>query len=149
MGWNLQFERLKQGEQSIQEYNDEFQRLKDKVDPTAAWPVDMTIRKYIGGLRPELATWVYGRNPLNLATAMSMAERYYTGQQLASIPTADVGLIQEINQLREQVNKLNQQPIQFMQQNTLPPLNQQFQQPIQTPNLGCHKCGEKGHKRAQ
>ena len=71
------------------------------------------------------------------------------GQQLASIPTGDIGLLQEINQLREQVNKLSQQPIQFMQQNILPPLNQQFQQPIQTGNMGCHKCGEKGHKKAQ
>ena len=61
--WVRDFEQLKQGRKTIEEYTDEFTRLLQKVDPTQAWTEEMKKRKFIGGLNPKISSIVYIQNP--------------------------------------------------------------------------------------
>src|SRR4029078_8917349 len=77
------FDELTQGRKKIEEYNDEFTRLLQKVDPAAAIPNQVLKRKYIKGLNHKIGPMVYAANPGTLNQAMNSAIRVATGFEMA------------------------------------------------------------------
>jgi predicted aspartyl protease len=122
--WIQQFNNLKQGKKTIDEYNDEFTRLLGKVDPTQAWTDEMIVRKYIAGLKSKLATLVYMTRPTDLDEATEAANRAATGYDISESQEREANLNEQLEQLAAQVAELS---VNQIQRENLPPLNQQFE----------------------
>lgn len=98
--WVQQLDQLKQGNLTVRDYVDEFQRLLAKVDPTNAWPMNMKVRKFIGGLTPQIAAQLYAAGINGLALNITQAERIEMGLQLAFQNFQQNNTVNEIEELR-------------------------------------------------
>ena len=59
--WNDQFDALRQGKKSVEEYNEEFLHLWRRVDPLEQYPDEVLMRKYIGGLKVDIGAHTYAQ----------------------------------------------------------------------------------------
>ena len=80
--WQDQFENIRQGKKSIEEYNEEFIQKLKKADPDGTIPAAINIRKYIKSIKPEIAQAVYTEAPTSLEEAMEIAEKIQRGRDL-------------------------------------------------------------------
>ena len=71
--WVREFNQLKQGKDTIEEYVDDFMRLLQKVDPTDVWTDEMKVRKFVDGLNYRLAPLVYMAGPQDLPETIDYA----------------------------------------------------------------------------
>src|ERR1043165_6309265 len=79
-----QWDSLQQGRKKIEEYVDEFIRLRAKVDNAAALPAAMVKKKFIRGLNPKIAAMVYAQNPANLQAAIDAVTLISTEYELTT-----------------------------------------------------------------
>src|SRR3990170_2515892 len=142
--WISQFDNLKQGKKNIEEYNDDFNRLLHKVDPTDAWTDEMKIRKYLKGLNPKISPMVYMQNPDDLDEAQEAVARAATGYEVANSATKEANLTEQMEALMLQVAEMQ------VNQAQIPPLNRPYEQDKGQNNDRkrddtCYSCGRKGH----
>ena len=102
--WQDQFENIRQGKKSIEEYNEEFIQKLKKADPDGTIPAAINIRKYIKSIKPEIAQAVYTEAPASLEEAMESAEKIQRGRDL--IKGSSENYLAEIEDLRHQINML-------------------------------------------
>src|ERR1043165_7795546 len=152
--WVREFNQLKQGKDTIEEYVDDFMRLLQKVDPTDAWTDEMKVRKFVDSLNHRIAPLIYMDGPNDLLEAIDYATRAYTGQEVYDKKNKEVGMAEQIEQLQAQIAELtlnsvnnvanlplpvqqpiqnyyNQPPVNLWVQNvsqSLPPLNRPYEQ---------------------
>jgi hypothetical protein len=68
-----QYHNLKQGNNSIEEFAHNFQRLRKKIDPTSATPEDGIIRDFMARINPQIKLLVSTTNPTTLQQAIDSA----------------------------------------------------------------------------
>src|SRR5260364_93231 len=142
--WQKQLFEIKQGANSVDEYINQFRKLKKRVDPDDAFPGDFLKQLFIQGLRPEFAINVQASEPNNLATAMDTARKWEIGKLIAS-PNTDTD--KAIKQLTDQIAQLS---INLAQKQQPPNLSVNYADspkqanPIKQPST-CHYCGRTGH----
>ena len=104
-----QWDSLQQGHKKIEEYADEFVRLRNKVDNGTAIPAAIIKKKFIRGLNPKIAALVYTQNPTTLQAAIDAATMISTGYELTT-GTSKISNVgdekDEIAELREQIANL-------------------------------------------
>src|SRR5260363_417461 len=142
--WQKQLFEIKQGANSVDEYINQFRKLKKHVDPDDAFPGDFTKQLFIQGLCPEFAINVQASEPADLATAMETARKWEIGKLIAS-PNTDTD--KAIKQLTDQIAQLS---INLAQKQQPPNLSVNYTDspkqanPIKQPPT-CHYCGRTGH----
>src|ERR1044072_7838336 len=104
--WVRDFDQLKQGRKTIEEYTDEFTRLLQKVDTTRAWTEEMKKRKFIRGLNPKISPLVYMQNPQDLEEAYDYAAKAATGFDLGKQAEREVSMAEQIEALQIQLAEL-------------------------------------------
>src|ERR1044072_1799025 len=124
--WVREFNQLKQGKDTIEEYVDDFIRLLQKVDPTDAWTDDMKVRKFVDGLNHRIAPLIYMAGPNDLPEAIDYAKRAYTGQEMYEKKNKEIGMAEQIEQLQAQIAELTLNSVNNMVNPLLP-----VQQPVQ------------------
>src|ERR1043165_193210 len=104
--WVREFNQLKQGKDTIEEYVDDFMRLLQKVDPIDAWTDKMKVRKFVDGLNHRIAPLIYMAGPNDLPEAIDYATRAYTGQEVYDKKNKEVGMAEQIEQLQALIAEL-------------------------------------------
>src|SRR5687767_637558 len=102
--WQDQFENIRQGKRTIEEYNEDFRLKLKRADPQEELPQSVIIRKYVKSIKPEIAQKVYYEGPTTIDQAMMVAERCERGQEL--IKGSSENYLNEIEELRHQINML-------------------------------------------
>ena len=104
--WQDQFDNIQQGRMTIEQYNDEFMRLIEKVDPNIRLPNGHVLRKYVKGLDPKYATLVYASDPTNLDAAMEAATKLATGHEMVEQHKRKVNMTEQLEDMELRINIL-------------------------------------------
>ena len=97
--WIREFQNLKQGKGTIENYIDDFTRLYQKVDPTGAWTEEMKVRRFVDGLNSRLTPLVHMKNPQDLEEAFDATSRAATGFDLKKKADAETSLAEQVEAL--------------------------------------------------
>src|ERR1044071_247853 len=124
--WVREFNQLKQGKDTIEEYVDDFMRLLQKVDPTDAWTDEIKVRKFVDGLNHRIAPLIYMAGPNDLPEAIDYATRAYTRQKVYDKKNKEVGMAKQIEQLQAQIAELTLNSVNNMAHPS-PPVQQPAQ----------------------
>src|ERR1043165_4012256 len=124
--WVREFNQLKQGKDTIEEYVDDFMRLLQKIDPTDAWTDEMKVHKFVDGLNHQIAPLIYMAEPNDLPEAIDYATRAYTRQKEYDKKNKEARMAEQIEQLQAQIAELTLNSVNNVA--NPPPL---VQQPVQ------------------
>jgi hypothetical protein len=127
--WMQKLSNLRQGRTHIREFNDEFERLIEKVNTNGAWPENLKIRWYLDKIDPKMISAIYITDPTTLGDAMETAERAYQGNNWGETNKKQVNLGDQVEALQIQIAELmlSNSPNNQPRSQVIPPLNRVYE----------------------